>query len=366
MNACNQLFAGLSAEEQKALPEVGVQRRFQKGEVVFREGDAGDSMFLVEQGRVSVRKGKDGKQELALATFSEGEFFGEMSMIDGQPRSAEAVAEEPTSLRELRLPELRRLVEQQPRIIRNLLQMISARLREVNRRFIENVVQREKMALVGQMASTIIHDFKNPMNVILLSAETIQKGVNDQMRAKFCGYITRNVSRMVHMTSDVLDFARGACRLNPTWVEPRPWLDELTGFLRPMLDDHRTQLHVDIQSAEKLYMDPDKMGRVFYNLSNNAIEAMPEGGQLTWRIAKTADGFLLEIADNGPGIPEEIRDRLFDAFVTHGKKNGTGLGTSIASQIVKEHGGTITFTTEAGKGTTFHIRLPLPAGAPSP
>jgi signal transduction histidine kinase len=360
MSDCNQLFAGLNAEALWALPTVGSERSFQKGDVIFREGDAGDSMFLVEQGSVSVHTSKEGKQELALATFASGEFFGEMSMIDGGPRSARAVAEEPTRLRELRLPELQRLVEQQPQIMHNLLRIISTRLRDVNRRFIEHIVQQEKMAVVGQMASTIIHDFKNPMSIILLSAETLQRGGNDQMRAKFSNHIIRNINRMVHMTNDVLDFARGTCRLTPSWVEPHPWLEELTAFLQPMLDNHSTQFHVDIQSSDKLYMDPEKMGRVLYNLSNNAIEAMPDGGQLTWRVAKTADGFLLEVADNGPGIPEQIRNTLFEAFVTHGKKNGTGLGTSIAKQIVKEHGGTITFTTETGKGTTFHIRLPSP------
>jgi signal transduction histidine kinase len=366
MNATNQLLAGLSAEELRALPEVGAERRFQKGDVIFREGDAGDSMFLIEEGRVAAHKGEIGKRELALATFNAGEFFGEMSMIDGRPRSAHAVAEEPTRLRELRLLELHRLMEQQPKIIQNLLRIISTRLRDVNRRFTEHVVQQEKMSLVGQMASTIIHDFKNPMNIILLSAESIQSAPNDQMRAKFCGYITRNVHRMVHMTSDVLDFARGTCRLNPTWTDPHPWLEELTTFLRPMLDDHHTKLQMDIRTPDKLYMDPDKMGRVIYNLSVNAIEAMEEGGQLTWRVAKNPDGYLLEISDTGPGIPEQIRDRLFDVFVTHGKKNGTGLGTAIAFQIVREHCGSLTFTTETGRGTTFHIRLPLPPDGVSP
>jgi signal transduction histidine kinase len=360
MNASNQLFAGLTADALHSLPPLGSERTFQKGDVIFREGDLGDSMFLIEDGRVSVHTSKEGKKDLPLAVFAAGEFFGEMSMIDGRPRSARAVAEEATRLRELRLSELQHLVEQQPQIMRNLLRIVSTRLREVNRRFIEHIVQQEKTAVVGQMASTIIHDFKNPMSIILLSAETIQAKANDQTCAKFCNYIIRNINRMVNMTSDVLDFARGTCRLNPAWVEPRPWLEELTGFLRPTLDDHRTQLQVDIQTPDKLYMDPDKMNRVLYTLSNNAIEAMPDGGQLTWRVAKVADGFLLEVADNGPGIPEEIRDRLFDVFVTHGKKNGTGLGTAIAKQIVTEHGGTITFTTETGKGTTFHIHLPPP------
>jgi signal transduction histidine kinase len=106
-------------------------------------------------------------------------------------------------------------------------------------------------------------------------------------------------------------------------------------------------------------MDPDKMMRVVYNLATNAVEAMTDGGLLTVRVTRPDTEFQLDIGDTGPGIPEAIRDRLFGAFVTHGKKNGTGLGTAIAKKIVEEHGGNISFTTETGKGTTFHVRLPV-------
>ena len=98
--------------------------------------------------------------------------------------------------------------------------------------------------------------------------------------------------------------------------------------------------------------------RAIYNLASNAIEAMGDHGTLTVRLTRLDDQFRIEISDTGPGIPVEIQSRLFDPFVSAGKRNGTGLGTSIAKKIIEEHGGTISFTTAPGQGTTFQIELP--------
>jgi signal transduction histidine kinase len=153
------------------------------------------------------------------------------------------------------------------------------------------------------------------------------------------------------------DFARGTVRLNNRDVDPKPWFAELVELLAPLAARNHINVQSTVATTEHLFIDPDRLTRALYNLASNAIEAMPNGGTLTLTLAKSDGQFLIEITDTGPGIPEEIRARLFDPFVTHGKKSGTGLGTSIAKKIVEDHGGEITFTTATGKGTTFHIRL---------
>jgi signal transduction histidine kinase len=109
------------------------------------------------------------------------------------------------------------------------------------------------------------------------------------------------------------------------------------------------------------YFDEQKLMRVFHNLTSNAIEAMPEGGKLRVRVEKEDDALIWTVTDNGPGIPEIVRNKLFELFAT-GRKGGTGLGLAIVKRVVEDHQGTIRVDTGA-TGTTFAIRIP--AGPPS-
>jgi signal transduction histidine kinase len=108
-------------------------------------------------------------------------------------------------------------------------------------------------------------------------------------------------------------------------------------------------------------VDPNKLLRVLQNLVTNGAEAMPDGG--TVRVICSCDGDSVEIrvSDEGPGIPEEIRESFFEPFVTHGKRSGTGLGTAIAKTLVEAHGGSIELTADS-LGATFLITIPICAG----
>jgi signal transduction histidine kinase len=103
--------------------------------------------------------------------------------------------------------------------------------------------------------------------------------------------------------------------------------------------------------------DPNQLKQVLLNLVLNAQQAMPQGGRLDLRCLAPDDGVRIEVSDTGPGIPEGIRDKLFQPFFST-KKEGTGLGLSICRRLVEQMHGSIDFTTEPGKGTTFIVRLP--------
>jgi signal transduction histidine kinase len=121
---------------------------------------------------------------------------------------------------------------------------------------------------------------------------------------------------------------------------------------------------VEDEPAE-IEVDSMRLQRVLQNLVSNAVQALNSkpGGRIDVR-AWVRDSILyLSVRDNGPGIPAEIRDRIFDPFVTHGKKGGTGLGLAIVNNVVAAHRGKITFETQAGQGTEFLIRLPQDAGS---
>ena len=312
-------------------------------------------MYIVLRGSVSITKNTGSKQGQVLAKLGVGEFFGEMSVVDMQPRSAHAIAQEPTVLRSIRREDLRQLLIINSQLIVNLLKTFSERLRTTDKQFIAQIVHDEKLTLVGQMARTIIHDIKNPLTIIRGQAELLERDEHSNSR---CQSIIRNADHITNMANDLLDFSRGSGSLKLQQVSPKAWLDEVLDLLKPMIESRNIALKTEVLTMDLLQVDPGRMTRAVYNLASNAVQAMQGGGTLTVGIARDQQGFEITVTDNGPGIPEEIRDRLFDPFVTSGKKNGTGLGTSIAKKIIEDHGGQISFQTQTGIGTTFHIRLP--------
>ena len=128
----------------------------------------------------------------------------------------------------------------------------------------------------------------------------------------------------------------------------------------PQLQRHGIELVVDVQDKGTARFDEGKLLRVIHNLARNAEEAMADrGGRFTIKVTrdKEEDTVVMTFSDTGPGIPKEIEHRLFQSFVTSGKKGGTGLGLAIVKKIVEEHGGTITVSTSQ-RGATFRLRLP--------
>ena len=124
------------------------------------------------------------------------------------------------------------------------------------------------------------------------------------------------------------------------------------------------QLTLELLDRSTARFDEAKITRCLHNLVRNAYEAMgAEGGKVTVRVLRDGPDLVITVADTGHGIPEEIRGRLFQSFVTAGKKGGTGLGLAIVKKIVEEHAGTVTYKSKPGKGTTFEVRFP--AGVPA-
>ena len=358
----NRLLAGLPPAQQPAAARIGAPVDFTKDQVICEAGAPGDAMYLIEQGAVLVSHRTTQNREVTTETMLAGDFFGEMVLVDGCPRSARVTAAEPTRLRVLRAAELEQLLLLSPQIAWNLLRRIATRLRQVNAQLVAQTVYQEKMAIVGQMAGSIIHDFKSPLTIIRLAAEVIARSKDESHIARNCRMIERSVDRMTGMAEELLDFSRGHLQLNRQVVQPAAWLNDLRELLLPLLEGKQIDFQLDVQTTAPLAIDAARLTRALYNLASNAIEAMGPRGALTVRLSKPDHPFCIEVADTGPGIPEEIRDRLFEPFVASGKRNGTGLGTSIAKKIIEEHGGTIMFTTAPGQGTRFTIQLPAGAG----
>ena len=171
--------------------------------------------------------------------------------------------------------------------------------------------------------------------------------------------ILRQVGRLGGMVEEVLEFARGETRLKLKATPVREVFAQLRENNAATLA--RTQVQLVIKdSSLNLLLDPDRFQRVLQNLVTNAREvlARQERARITVSVRKKADRCLLTVRDNGPGIPPEIRDTLFEPFVSHGKSGGTGLGLAIARSVVEAHQGSISYRTSR-TGAVFTIQLPL-------
>jgi signal transduction histidine kinase len=229
----------------------------------------------------------------------------------------------------------------------------------------KELIASERMAALGTMASMLAHDFRGPMTVIRGYAETLLEpnlGPGEvQARASL---IMEAVDRLERMTGETLDFARGGGRLARRTVSLPVLLADLSRGPASELPGVELVRAFDVPSAATASVDVDKLRRVVSNIAANARDAMGGGGRLHLTARTTeGDGELLELvlADEGPGVAPEVRERLFQPFATFGKKRGTGLGLAVARRFVEDHGGTLDLLPAVAgmTGARFRIALPL-------
>lgn len=215
-----------------------------------------------------------------------------------------------------------------------------------------------RLAAVGQMLGGIVHDLRSPMTVIGGYAELMAREPDARERD---GYATTIHSQLEHvnaMTREVLAYVRGERQLLVRRVAlPQFWMD-LRAVLARDLESRSVELVLETPFSGAARFDEAKVKRLITNLARNAAQAMTQGGTFRITCAADVDTLVLDLADDGPGIPPHVASKLFTAFNTHGKVGGTGLGLAIVREVVEAHGGDVTFTTGPSRGTTFHVRLP--------
>jgi len=362
----NTLCSHLNTEDLEKLRRIAREQTFRAGAEIFKEGDPGNGVYLVKDGlvEISVLGGQSGRYVFTEA--GPGELLGEMAVIEDQPRSANAVARKETEVYFIPRKEILQLVEQSPGLALAFLKEVSHRLRGFNRQYLREVLQAERLSVVGRFARSIVHDLKNPLNIIGLTSEmAAMSGDTPETREKALRTIREQVDRINEMVGEILDFTQGT---SPELVLPPI---DFGRFMRDVLDQIRGEAALRSSSIEvenlspsvMLPLNPKRLRRLLYNLVHNATDAMPHGGKIMVRFRMESGTVITELEDTGPGIAPQIAGQLFEAFATFGKSHGTGLGLSICKRIMEDHHGWITARNEPGRGAIFEFGLPVPQSA---
>lgn len=218
----------------------------------------------------------------------------------------------------------------------------------------------ERLSLIGQFLSGVLHDLKTPMAVISGFVQMLVSENDVDKRFAYAKTVLRQVQLINTMTRETLAYARGDRTLWVRKVYLHKFFAELSEQLRIELAPRNVRLAVHIDDRRNAYFDEHKMERAIHNLARNAADAFDRrGGNFTIRVERDSsdDALVWHFEDNGPGVADNMRQRLFESFSTHGKAEGTGLGLAVVRKVVEDHGGTIECVSQPGR-TVFSMRIP--------
>ncbi len=228
----------------------------------------------------------------------------------------------------------------------------------------EDLIRQERISTIGRLSGSIVHDLRNPLAAIYGGAEMLVDADLPPAHVKrLAGNIYRASRRIQELLQDLLNVSRGKTRAAEV-CRLREVAASACDALAPAAEAQGVAIVQEIPPEIELPLERSRMERAFVNLIGNALEAMPEGGEVRLS-ASVAEGWaLVEVKDTGPGIAPEIRSRLFQPFVSAGKRNGLGLGLALSRQTVLEHGGDMWVESTPGRGARFLFRLPLASAIP--
>ncbi|MBN1206380.1 MAG: GAF domain-containing protein [Myxococcaceae bacterium] len=231
----------------------------------------------------------------------------------------------------------------------------------------EQLVQRERLAALGELAAVVAHEVRNPLGAIFNSVSYIRRLIGAGNPAlPVVEVVAEEADRLNRIVDDLLHFARPPSP-SPTPVPLRRLLEEA---VRSALVDASGEVEVEwaLEAEVPVLVDERMIRQAFINLALNSVQAMSQGGTLRVGVRRPAGPrheVQVEFSDTGPGIPAELRARIFEPFFTT-KAKGTGLGLAIVKRIVESHAGRVVLESEPGRGTTFRLFLPCEPEALQP
>jgi signal transduction histidine kinase len=221
----------------------------------------------------------------------------------------------------------------------------------------EELIRQERIATIGQLSTSIVHDLRNPLAAIYAGAEML---VDSTLGEEQTRRLAKNIYRASRGIQDMLQQLLNVVGGKSGSSEMCSLLEVITAAwdtVASSADTRRIELIAEIPDELSCPMERARMERVFSNLFENAIDAMRSGGRVAIQSQAEGECIVVRVEDTGPGISPALRGRLFQPFVTTGKKNGLGLGLALSRQTLLDHGGDM-WADAAGPGARFYLRLP--------
>ena len=360
--------------------------------VIFREGMPGDVLYIIWSGRVAIVKDLESETPTLLAYRGPGEVLGEMSLLEGRPRSASVVVVEDAHLLRLTRADLQMLMAEQPgvgvEILRALSYILSTRLRDADevrtsivraesrltRRVRQLATEKERLAelerLRQETTNLIVHDLRSPLTCIEGSLQLLQELLPEDVLASYATIIDLalgSCKKVMDLVDSLLEVARmesGELALDLQPISLVPLVTDTVNRLRLLAEQYHISLELDIPAElPSIEGDGRKLERVLSNLLDNALKHTPEGGLITVAVRPVNGQLEVRVTDTGPGIPPEHRERIFDRFTrvpgSEGRRRGLGLGLAFCRSVVEAHGGRIWVESEVGQGSTFVFTIPV-------
>jgi two-component system sensor histidine kinase HydH len=244
---------------------------------------------------------------------------------------------------------------------RSIIEATSAKLELLYRQLQANYEQMkraDRMAALGHISAGLAHEIRNPLAAIDGAASILQRRAKeDGNDTEFLDIVQAESRRLNKLLTNFIDFARPRSPdLRSASVEEL--FDSTIVLASHAAREGAIEFKKSLQpGASSLLCDPEQIKQVLLNLTLNAVHAMPEGGEISFSAAQEGTDLVIRVRDQGSGIRQEDADSIFDPFFTT-KENGTGLGLSVAYQIVEQHGGKLQLESNSSRGATFAVRLP--------
>ncbi len=222
------------------------------------------------------------------------------------------------------------------------------------------LLESEQLATIGRMASSISHDLRHSLAAIVANSEFLCDGrLTGAQREELYQEVRIGVNQMTDLIDSLLEFARTRESLSPSYANITETVQRAMHAVRLHPRHQGTLIEVESDGESMAWFDARKLERALYNLLLNACEAAPASeGKVKVTIGHSGTALSIAISDNGPGIAEQIRAKLFHPFVSYGKENGTGLGLTVVQKIVQDHGGSVTIERTTDARTVFRITIP--------
>lgn len=217
-----------------------------------------------------------------------------------------------------------------------------------------------RLAAIGRLTSGVAHEVKNPINAIVVHLEVMRQKLKeiDPDTRRHIDVIGSEIQRLDRVVQTLVDFTRPV-ELRLVDTDLRKIVDDVVMLAGPAAEQN--QVHIERESGQEplpTRLDIDLVKQAVLNIVINGVQAMAEGGAMQLALRREGENALLTIQDEGPGIPDDIRDKVFNLYFTT-KKGGSGIGLAMAYRVVQLHHGSLEFDSIAGKGTTFYLRFPL-------